>query len=115
MNKLEQLSEARNSSTSGEWRDTNQAGITQVKTSTGRFVALDMYDEDDAPSIEELEANAKFIAMAHNMFPDMIDAIMALANLVECLGDRCDKACANEIAQADVILKKIKGESIATS
>ena len=35
-----------------------------VSTATGRVVAADLYDENNEPSIEELDANARLIAAA---------------------------------------------------
>jgi hypothetical protein len=85
MNQIEKLIAAHSQSTPGKWIDTNESGITQVKSDHGRFIALEMYDENNEPEIDEVEANAEFIALAHNMMPELISAAITLNQFADFL------------------------------
>lgn len=103
MNKIEKLKAAFEASTPGEWR-IGDAGATLFGPKTG------------APSPETVAAvrkkiNAEFIALAHNMMPDLLSVVDEMQSFIEHLAvaSNDDGAYESEIQRALSLLSKLRG------
>jgi len=72
--------------TPGQWEVTHFDGRTQVFAGR-RMVVEGLYDEDNEPTLEEVEANARLIAAA----PELLEAIKTALSTFRRAYDNIDK------------------------
>ena len=108
MTKLEELKAALAAATPGEWinNDDRAPNLATVGTGERGWLGLaQMFGDTD----DEANANAKFITLAHNLMPQLLEAVVELGRFVEYLGVAgCDGAYDREIERAVNLLEKLK-------
>ena len=80
MNKIEELKAAYAASTQGEWinNDDRAPNLATVGTGERGWLGLaQMFGDTD----DEANANAKFITLAHNLMPQLLEAVELLKEL----------------------------------
>ena len=108
MTKLEELKAALEAATPGEWETNQDVDIT----SGVKFVATALYPDSEVATQIEYN-NADFIALAHNMMPQLLEAARLLEvmrlNQYEYDGEWClPEEHANLIPEIDHVLEKLR-------
>ena len=99
-----------NEHTPGPWQVYTDGTKTFIAAANGRVVVVDLYDENNEPSIEELEANARLIAAAPALLQALKDTREALAAWVE-IAEEQDQREGDYTAleEADQAIQKAEG------
>ena len=104
MTKLDELRQAFSQVTPGEWWEDDDGFVAAGHGDSYRTVADARCDV--APFSD---ANTEFIALAHNMMPQLLEAVVELGRFVEYLGVAgCDGAYDREIERAVNLLENLK-------
>lgn len=118
MTKIEELKAAYAASTPGEWAVKQER---EYKTCNSRvlcgkgYTVAQGYSSDSATTKTynelwvEAEGNTAFIALAHNLMPQLLEAAVELGRFVEYLGVAgCDGTYDREIERAVNLLENLK-------
>ena len=96
-----------NQHTPGPWKVYPSGTQTFVASvATGRIVAVDLYDENSNPPIEEVDANARLIAAA----PALLEAVEAALKFIQ-EGDSEPSQSYSVVALLKRTLKQAQGEN----
>ena len=97
MTKLEELKAAYGAATPGEWETNQDVDIT----SGVKFVATALYPDSEVATQIEYN-NADFIALAHNLMPQLLEAI----DLLETVSSA--RACQDHEFDVDAWFKQVR-------
>ena len=104
MTKLNELKVAFGAATPGEWWEDDDGFVAAGHGDSYRTVADARCDV--APFSD---ANTEFITLAHNLMPQLLEAVVELGRFVEYLGVAgCDGAYDREIERAVNLLENLK-------
>ena len=107
MSKLEELRQAFSLATPGVWlsKDDHAPNMAAVGTGVEGWLGLAQMFGDTQ---KEANANAQFIALAHNAMPMLLEAAEALKGMLEVFGDEFDMGDSEVCDAARAVLEKLK-------
>jgi hypothetical protein len=99
MSTIDQLKAAYAAATPGEWAGNNDGIVGKLQEDGDNFVICDCVDTPALGAWPEEIQNAVFIALAHNLMPDLLEAVESLEEFVA----DCDAAHPHGEGVADCI------------